>query len=195
MAPHRVSRARPSRTSIGPCRWSATSFGKPRSARTPDAAPTSRRRLLWEIWDGYHCSICGTCLSFAELGRIAAKAGLQFESDESRARDSRTLRADRFEAGTHSEAHPEGPGPEVPERDRTIPPREIRSTGRGDLESCPGGRRRTRALLGAHDASPIHAAPDDAGIRRGPHALAFWPARRTVRTFGGCGRSKASGRS
>ena len=58
-------------------------FGKPRSARTPDAAPTSRRRLLWEIWDGYHCSICGTCLSFAELGRIAAKAGLQFESDES----------------------------------------------------------------------------------------------------------------
>ena len=58
-------------------------FGKPRSARTPDAAPTSRRRLLWEIWDGYHCSIVGTCLSFAELGRIAAKAGIQFESDES----------------------------------------------------------------------------------------------------------------
>ena len=58
-------------------------FGKPRSAGTPGAAPTSRRRLLWEIWDGYHCSICGTCLSFAELGRIAAKAGLQFESDES----------------------------------------------------------------------------------------------------------------
>ena len=58
-------------------------FGRPRSARTPDAAPTSRRRLLWEIWDGYHCSICGTCLSFAELGRIAAKVGLQFESDES----------------------------------------------------------------------------------------------------------------
>ena len=58
-------------------------FGRPRSARTPDAAPTSRRRLLWEIWDGYHCSICGTCLSFAELGRIAAKAGLQFEPDES----------------------------------------------------------------------------------------------------------------
>ena len=44
--------------------------------------PTSRRRLLWEIWDGYHCSICGTCLSFADLGRIAAKVGLQFESDE-----------------------------------------------------------------------------------------------------------------
>lgn len=58
-------------------------FGKPTSARTPDAHPTSRRRVLWEIWDGYHCSICGTCLSFAELGRIAAKAGLQFESDES----------------------------------------------------------------------------------------------------------------
>ena len=58
-------------------------FDKPPSARTQDAAPTSRRRLLWEIWDGYHCSICGTCLSFAELGRIAAKAGIQFDSDES----------------------------------------------------------------------------------------------------------------
>ena len=46
------------------------------------ASPTSRRRLLWEIWDGYHCSICGTCLSFADLGRIAARAGIQFESDE-----------------------------------------------------------------------------------------------------------------
>ena len=49
----------------------------------PEAAPTTRRRLLWEVWDGYHCSICGTCLSFAELGKIAAKAGLQFESGES----------------------------------------------------------------------------------------------------------------
>ena len=58
-------------------------FGKPRSARTSDAVSTFRRRLLWEIRDGYHCSICGTCLSFAELGRIAAKAGIQFESDES----------------------------------------------------------------------------------------------------------------
>lgn len=48
-----------------------------------DTAPTSRRRLLWEVWDGYHCSICGTCLSFAELRKIAAKAGLQFEPDES----------------------------------------------------------------------------------------------------------------
>ena len=48
-----------------------------------DTAPASRRRLLWEVWDGYHCSICGTCLSFAELRKIAAKAGLQFEPDES----------------------------------------------------------------------------------------------------------------
>ena len=58
-------------------------FDTSRNARTPEAAPTSRRRLLWEIWDGYHCSICGTCLSFAELGKIAGKAGLQFEPDES----------------------------------------------------------------------------------------------------------------
>ena len=58
-------------------------FAKSPSARTQDAVPMSRRRLLWEIWDGYHCSICGTCLSFADLGRIAAKAGIQFDSDES----------------------------------------------------------------------------------------------------------------
>ena len=50
---------------------------------TPETTSTSRRRLLWEIWDGYHCSICGTCLSFAELGKIAGKVGLQFEPEES----------------------------------------------------------------------------------------------------------------
>ena len=54
----------------------------PDRAVVPDAAPTSRRYLLWEVWDGYHCSICGTCLSFAELLKIAGKAGLQFEDDE-----------------------------------------------------------------------------------------------------------------
>ena len=58
-------------------------FDRLPSTRARGASPTSRRRLLWEIWDGYHCSICGTCLSFADLGRIAAKAGIQFESDES----------------------------------------------------------------------------------------------------------------
>ena len=58
-------------------------FDRLPGTRTQGAPPTSRRRMLWEIWDGYHCSICGTCLSFAELGRIAAKAGIQFESDES----------------------------------------------------------------------------------------------------------------
>ena len=58
-------------------------FDKLLATRTRGASPTSRRRLLWEIWDGYHCSICGTCLSFGELGRIAARVGLQFESDES----------------------------------------------------------------------------------------------------------------
>ena len=48
-----------------------------------DAIPSSRRRVLWEIWDGYHCSILGTCLSFAELGKIAGKAGIRFEQNES----------------------------------------------------------------------------------------------------------------
>ena len=58
-------------------------FDRLPGTRTRGASPTSRRRLLWEICDGYHCSICGTCLSFGELGRIAAKAGIRFESDES----------------------------------------------------------------------------------------------------------------
>ena len=49
----------------------------------PETKPSTRRRMLWEIRDGYHCSICGTCLSFAELGKIAAKAGFRFEPDES----------------------------------------------------------------------------------------------------------------
>ena len=35
------------------------------------------RRRLWEVWSGYHCSICGTCLSLAELRKIAGKAGLR----------------------------------------------------------------------------------------------------------------------
>ena len=48
-----------------------------------ETKPSTRRRMLWEIWDGYHCSICGTCLSFEELGKIAAKAGIRFEPDES----------------------------------------------------------------------------------------------------------------
>ena len=38
--------------------------------------PRGRRRL-WEIRPGYHCSICGTCLSLAELRKIAGKAGLR----------------------------------------------------------------------------------------------------------------------
>ena len=36
---------------------------------------------MWEIWSGYHCSICGTCLSLAELRRIAGKAGLRLQPD------------------------------------------------------------------------------------------------------------------
>lgn len=57
-------------------------FGRLPNLHPRCASRTSRRRLLWEIWDGYHCSICGTCLSFADLGRIAARAGIRFEPDE-----------------------------------------------------------------------------------------------------------------
>ena len=54
-------------------------------AGEPDVPAAGRRtgtgrRRLWELWSGYHCSICGTCLSIAELRRIAAKAGLRLPS-------------------------------------------------------------------------------------------------------------------
>ncbi len=39
----------------------------------------SRRRKLWEIDKGYHCSIIGTCLSVANLCKLLVKAGMQFE--------------------------------------------------------------------------------------------------------------------
>ncbi len=39
-------------------------------------APVSarRRRRIWEVNSGYHCMICGTCLSVDELRKLAAKA-------------------------------------------------------------------------------------------------------------------------
>ena len=39
-------------------------------------APVSRRRL-WDLRPDYHCSICGTCLSLADLRKVAGKAGLR----------------------------------------------------------------------------------------------------------------------
>lgn len=33
-----------------------------------------RRRRIWEVNSGYHCMICGTCLSVDELRKLAAKA-------------------------------------------------------------------------------------------------------------------------
>jgi len=38
-----------------------------------------RRRKLWDIDKGYHCSIIGTCLSVATLCKLIVKAGMQFE--------------------------------------------------------------------------------------------------------------------
>ena len=35
------------------------------------------RRRLWELRPDYHCSICGTCLSLADLRKVAGKAGLR----------------------------------------------------------------------------------------------------------------------
>ena len=125
----------------------------------PDTAPASRRRLLWEVWDGYHCSICGTCLSFAELRKIATKAGLQFEPDESEHGIHGHFRAAFVEAGARGEADSETPGPEVSKRGRTFPPGEVRGAGRRSLEAGPDGGRRAGPVLGPHDASAYHHPP------------------------------------
>ncbi|MEW5863199.1 MAG: DUF2325 domain-containing protein [Pseudomonadota bacterium] len=36
----------------------------------------NRRKKLWEVGAGYHCAIVGTCLSIAELRRLARRAGI-----------------------------------------------------------------------------------------------------------------------
>ena len=58
----------------------------PESTAAADAATAKPRhgaghRRLWEIRPGYHCSICGTCLSLAELRKLAGKAGIRLPSD------------------------------------------------------------------------------------------------------------------
>ncbi|MBJ90852.1 MAG: hypothetical protein CMO98_13455 [Woeseia sp.] len=47
---------------------------------TNSATRLPRRRKLWDIDKGYHCSIIGTCLSVATLCKLLTKAGMQFES-------------------------------------------------------------------------------------------------------------------
>lgn len=42
----------------------------------PAGIAASRRRKLWEIAPRYHCPIIGTCLSVAELRKLARRAGL-----------------------------------------------------------------------------------------------------------------------
>ena len=53
--------------------------GGPPAARSSGNRAGTGRRRLWEIHPGYHCSICGTCLSLAELRRIAGKVGLRLQ--------------------------------------------------------------------------------------------------------------------
>ncbi|MEC9347047.1 MAG: DUF2325 domain-containing protein [Pseudomonadota bacterium] len=45
----------------------------------PDTAPPRRRRRLRDIDSSYHCSIVGTCLSLAELKRIARKTRVSLD--------------------------------------------------------------------------------------------------------------------
>lgn len=41
----------------------------------PDPAPAGQRRKLWEVRPDLHCSILGTCLSYADLLKIGRRAG------------------------------------------------------------------------------------------------------------------------
>lgn len=41
----------------------------------------SRRRKLWEVDNGFHCSILGTCIDPEDLRKLAHKAGLQIAAD------------------------------------------------------------------------------------------------------------------
>ncbi len=43
----------------------------------PSAGVPASRRRIWDLRPDYHCSICGTCLSLADLRKIAAKTGLR----------------------------------------------------------------------------------------------------------------------
>ena len=45
------------------------------------AAPNTGRFKIWEIRTSCHCLICGTCLSVAELRKIAAKANLRIPAE------------------------------------------------------------------------------------------------------------------
>lgn len=50
---------------------------------TASEAPVSarRRRRIWEVNSGYHCMICGTCLSVEELRKLAAKARVRIAAN------------------------------------------------------------------------------------------------------------------
>lgn len=44
----------------------------------PEPAPRAPRRLkLWELEDRYHCPVVGTCLTLAEIKKIAHKSGFE----------------------------------------------------------------------------------------------------------------------
>ena len=60
--------------------WASPSNAKPiaRSSRGPGG-----RRRLWNLRSDYHCSICGTSLSLADLRKVAVKAGLRLDPSAS----------------------------------------------------------------------------------------------------------------
>ena len=49
----------------------------PPAGSVPLARVPAGRRRLWNLRPDFHCSICGTCLSLADLRRVAGKAGLR----------------------------------------------------------------------------------------------------------------------
>lgn len=42
---------------------------------------TNRRKKIWNVYDGYHCSIIGTCLTMSDLTKLTRKVSVGFEKN------------------------------------------------------------------------------------------------------------------
>ncbi len=58
----------------------STSLGRSASG-APGATPRGRRRRLWEMTNGWHCSLIGTCLRLGDLRRTAVRLGLHADAE------------------------------------------------------------------------------------------------------------------
>ena len=147
-------------------------------AGEPDVPAAGRRtgtgrRRLWELWSGYHCSICGTCLSIAELSQDRRQGRASPALRRRRIRDPWLFREARGRARARVEVDAEAAGPEVPDRDRALPPDRVGDGTPGILDGIPRQGRRARTVLGADDPPPGLRSPHVACIQRSAHALAL----------------------